>query len=334
MPEFCDVHAVQLRELDKRAETRPLLFRAEARQAYANYARQQRRIAKRLKTPEVTAFDFYMAWRDQYMARMQRITSAVQAGKLDKMLARVLLLPDDASVKQLTQALIEIRTVCERQALVDAVYNNIRRKRARRTAQALVDMGDQAVAHDVERFVNYHLYRTVARQRNVVVVDRHANLLVRMIQHVRARRQTRKLVRAARRRLAGIDTELFATEQLHNGLVARLFSLGIDLIEVLAARHEYEKALEKMSAAARKSPTKKLELYEKKTASIRSAYLDSVPGLAGLKDVQKAAKEIDDALLKVFDFDMQQCNDLMRALKRYRTLTRERKELELRLSRD
>ena len=35
MPEFCDVYAVQLRELDKRAETRPLLFRAEARQAYA-----------------------------------------------------------------------------------------------------------------------------------------------------------------------------------------------------------------------------------------------------------------------------------------------------------
>ena len=267
------------------------------------------------------------------MARMQRITAAAQAGKLDKMLTRVLLLPDDASVKQLTQALIEIRTVCERQALVDTVYN-IHRKRARRTAQALVDMGDQAVAHDIERFVNYHLYRTVARQRNVVVVDRHANLLVRMIQRMRARRQTRKLVRAARRRLASIDTELFATEQLHNGLVARLFSLGIDLIEVLAARHEYEKALEKMSAAARKSPTKKLELYEKKTASIRSAYLDSVPGLAGLKDVQKAAKEIDDALLKVFDFDMQQCNDLMRALKRYRTLTRERKELELRLSRD
>ncbi len=333
MPEFCDVYAVQLRELNKRAETRPLLFRDEARRAYANYTRQQRRIAKRLKTPEVTAFDFYMAWRDRYMARMQRIMSAVQAGKLDKMLARVLLLPDDASVKQLTQALIEIRTVCERQALVDTVYN-IHRKRASRTAQALVDMGDQAVAHDIERFVNYHLYRTVARQRNVVVVDRHANLLVRMIQRMRARRQTRKLVRAARRRLAGIDTELFATEQLHNGLVARLFSLGIDLIEVLAARHEYEKALEKMSAAARKSPTKKLELYEKKTASIRSAYLDSVPGLAGLKDVQKAAKEIDDALLKVFDFDMQQCNDLMRALKRYRTLTRERKELELRLSRD
>ena len=333
MPEFCDVYAVQLRELDKHAETRPLLFRAEARQAYANYARQQRRIAKRLKTPEVTAFDFYMAWRDRYMARMQRITAAAQAGKLDKMLTRVLLLPDDASVKQLTQALIEIRTVCERQALVDAVYN-IRRKRARRTAQALVDTGDQAVAHDVERFVNYHLYRMVARQRNVVVVDRHANLLVRMVQHLRARWQMRKLVRAARRRLASIDIELFATEQLHNGLVARLFSLGIDLIEVLAARHEYEKALEKMSAAARKSPTKKLELYEKKTASIRSAYLDSVPGLAGLKDVQKAAKEIDDALLKVFDFDMQQCNDLMRALKRYRTLTRERKELELRLSRD
>ena len=105
MPEFCDVHAVQLRELDKRAETRPLLFRDEARRAYANYTRQQRRIAKRLKTPEVTVFDFYMAWRDRYMARMQRITAAVQTGKLDKMLTRVLLLPDDASVKQLTQAL-------------------------------------------------------------------------------------------------------------------------------------------------------------------------------------------------------------------------------------
>ena len=333
MPEFCDVYAVQLRELDKRAESRPLLFRAEARRAYANYARQQRRIAKRLKTPEATTLDFYTAWRDQYMARIQRITAAVQTGKLDKMLTRVLLLPDDASVKQLTQALIEIRTVCERQALVNAVYS-ARRKRARRTAQALVDTGAQAVAHTIDKFVSYYLYRTVARQRNIAVVDRHANVFVRVAQHICAHWQIRQLARAARRRLASIDTELFATEQLHDGLVARLFSLGIDLIEVLAARHEYEKALEKMSAAARRSPTKKLELYEKKTASIRSAYLDSVPGLAGLKDVQKAAKEIDDALLKVFDFDMQQCNDLMRALKRYRALTRERKELELRLSRD
>ena len=52
MPEFCDVHAVQLRELDKRAETRPLLFRDEARRAYANYTRQQRRIAKLCRSEE------------------------------------------------------------------------------------------------------------------------------------------------------------------------------------------------------------------------------------------------------------------------------------------
>lgn len=334
MVDFKQAYAVQLRELEKRAEERPLLFRVQARQAYTNYTRPLRRISRRLNTPEAAALDFYTAWRERYTSLVRRIEAAVRGGKLDKMLARVLLLPDQPSVDQLTQVLLEIRTECERQALVDSLYDAKRRKRAHRTARAFIDRSDSMVARDIDTFINYELYRTVAREQKIAAVDRNVNLLFRMFQGLREFRQTRKLVRSSRWRLAQINTEIFATEQLHDGLVARLFGLGIDLIEVLAARQEYEKALGRLNAAAQKSPTKKLELYEKKTAKIRSAYLDSVPGLAGLKDVQKAAKEIDDALLKVFDFDAQQCNDLMRALKRYRTLARERKELELRLSRD
>ena len=104
-------------------------------------------------------------------------------------------------------------------------------------------------------------------------------------------------------------------------------------MEVLAARQDYEKALGRLSETSRKSPTKKLDVYEKKTAKIRTTYLDSLPELGGLKEVQQAAKEIDDTLLKVFDLGAQESNDLMRALKRYRDLVRERDVLTSKIAR-
>ena len=71
--------------------------------------------------------------------------------------------------------------------------------------------------------------------------------------------------------------------------------------------------------------------YEKKTESIRAAYLDAAPGLANLADTQKAVKEIDDVLLAVFDLDATQRNEIMKALKQYRELVRERDALQANL---
>ena len=141
----------------------------------------------------------------------------------------------------------------------------------------------------------------------------------------------RRLVRQMRQRLRQIDDEVLKLESTQNGLVSRLIGLNIDYVTVLAARQEYEKALARLSKKAAESPAKRLALYEKKTESIRATYLDAAPGLANLADTQKAVKEIDDVLLAVFDLDATQRNEIMKALKQYRELVRERDALQANL---
>ena len=50
--------------------------------------------------------------------------------------------------------------------------------------------------------------------------------------------------------------------------------------------------------------------------------------ISNLADTQKAVKEIDDVLLAVFDLDTTQRNKIMKALKQYRELVRERDALQ------
>lgn len=324
--------AARLQEIDALAKNQPLIFQAQARLAYASYTRQMRREAKRLRARGATEFEFYRAWQDEYLPRMRKIDESIGDGKLDRMLTRVLLATDASDVARMTSCLRELCQARERQAIV-TMFDVKRQKRARKTLRKVLIRSDEQVSRQVEAGLTHELYRTIASRRGLLVDDAQLRLMHRMVKRGRVRRQAKRIIRRTQRQIAQIDREIYATEQLHDGLVARLFSLKIDLVEVLAARQDYEKALGRLSETSRKSPTKKLDVYEKKTAKIRTTYLDSLPELGGLKEVQQAAKEIDDTLLKVFDLGAQESNDLMRALKRYRDLVRERDVLTSKIAR-
>lgn len=55
--------------------------------------------------------------------------------------------------------------------------------------------------------------------------------------------------------------------------------------------------------------------------------------MVGIKDLQLAAKELDDVLLTVFDLDLKEKNNLLTSVKKYRELTEEKQILDKKLSR-
>ena len=299
--------------LVKLSQERPLVFRAQAAAVWARVPRRFRRDARVLNRSKRTMHDMLTAWRDEWLPRLETITSAHNATMLQQAL-REDLLAETSSQQRLIAMMIPVRLEEEQLAFAESQFTSKREKRPYQRTLAFARQPIDVCRQQVEDFMRYELYRAVLGEVGVTVVDKHARGLVRCWQRLRAGRQVKKLRREVTRRLA-----------------ARLFGLNIDYVTVLAARQEYEKALGRLSKKAAESPAKRLALYEKKTEAIREEYLDTVPGVANLSEAQRAVKEIDSVLLAIFDLDATARNELMSAFKRYRTLTRERDMLQAKL---
>lgn len=316
--------------LRKLAVARPLQFRAQAAQSFAACPRDFRKMAQKFDKSVPVALDFFLAWREDFLPQIQKARRASRQPRVAKIFADDFSL-DEAARAEVIDALLGRNLAQIRADFVEKNYP-LSEKKLHRLAQKFVAQTEEDCAAQIDAYVNFALYREVAREQNLAIYDSQARWPRRAFQKRRARRQVRRLLREVRARLAQISDETSQIEQQNNGLVARLFGLKIDYITVLAARQEYEKALARLSKKSAESPAKRLALYEKKTEAIRSQYLDSVPGLANLSDAQQAVKEIDSVLLAIFDLDNAQRNQIMDLLKQYRDLVRERENLEAKIA--
>lgn len=329
MSHISTMFPTQYNRLKKAADLTPLQFRTQAEQAYAACPRAFRAMARRFDRSLPMALEFFLSWREDCLPRLQSIEQASQQKPAQALLSEKFLF-DETQRDEILRNITSQALAAERSRFVTQSYP-ITEKRLHKLAQQFVDQPTEVCQQQIDNFINYLLYQTVAREAGVIVRDRQARLAVRLAQSLRGGRQVRRLVRQMRQRLRQIDNEVLKLESTQNGLVSRLIGLNIDYVTVLAARQEYEKALARLSKKAAESPAKRLALYEKKTESIRATYLDAAPGLANLADTQKAVKEIDDVLLAVFDLDTTQRNEIMKALKQYRELVRERDALQANL---
>lgn len=318
----------RMAELEQLAQQQPLVFLEEACAACAAYTRPMRRQTRRLASAGMSGLEVYRVWLEQYMPHIEKVTANVRAGKLHRSFKSALILSDDITVAWMDQEIIKLCAQQGRHGLRQAV--KLRRKRARRALEALLGRDDAAIARQATAALTYEQYIAVAKAHKVKVYDRYGAWpqWTTGYQGI-IRRHEHKIKRLVQRQLQRIQAQTRRIEQFHGGLVARLFGLDLDLIEVLAARQEYEKALSRMTP----SPTKKLDLYEEKTAKIRSPYLDARTDLTAIKDVQDVARQLDEVILEVFDLDTTEKNCLVASMKEYRRLAAEKQALDLKLSR-
>lgn len=313
------------RKLREYASETPLLFREQAQTIYAGFTKKQRKNVKKLTIYPISALEFYIQWQHDFSPLVTDIAKAADSKAFITKLEKELHVDSEAAAATVKQ-LVDDRIALEKQQFVDRLYSD-NDAAAQRVAYRILDRSDTDIQHAMDALITYQLHQAVAKETGMTIYDRRARLLTRSIQRIRERRQVKKLVRGTQRDIRQIDDEMQEIEHADQGLIARMFSLEIDLITVLGAHQSYEKALEKMTVAGRKSATKRLALYEKETSAIRSTYLDTVPEATKLTDVQQVAKEIDDILMYIFDLNNRQQNDLMKQFKRYRELVRERTRL-------
>ena len=82
--------------LMKKAENRPLRFRAEAEAAFAACPRQFRKMARRLDRTVPMSLEFFMQWRGELLPRLETIQNAPHDSQLIEAFKSALLAENEA----------------------------------------------------------------------------------------------------------------------------------------------------------------------------------------------------------------------------------------------
>ena len=326
MNDLKDIYAVRYRTIQQESIISPFVFRRNAREAFKNYSEALRSESNALTTDTTSANTFYTQWQEQLIPSLEIIKSAASNKRLLAEIKKSFLLPEDAAL-QLVEKMSQARLEERKNEFIAELYSP-QFKKARKTAAAFLRRTDEVNAGIIDTFISYELHRATAIDADMTIYDQSALLITRVPQGIIEHLQIRKYTRQTNKRIKAIDALTTELETQDDSLIASLFALHIDLVTIRASYIKYEKAFEKLNEVDRKSPAKRLALYEKHTASIRTAHLDGVAGITTLQDIQVAAKEIDTALMRVFDLNTRQYNELMLRMKKYRDLTRERTRLQ------
>lgn len=329
MAALSDMYVHQYDALRKEINRTPLVFRAHARVAFAAFTKDERAVVRRLDIGGMSVHEFFEHWRNEYVPLVDSIAEARTNAAFEKSVQKNLKLDMDAARVRI-EALIIQRLDEGRQEFIENTYTSDE-SRARATANDLLSQHHDSVARLADHYITYELYRDLCEEMNVTVYDRWRSPLVRVVQRLRERREVKRFTRLTRKQIANLVDERSAIESDRAGLIAKMFSLGIDLVSILGARQAYEKALTRLPQASRGSAAKRLALYEKHTSAIRAQYIDSLPDESTLSETQLTAKEIDAVLIAVFDMDNVSRNALTAQFKRYREIVREVSRLETQL---
>lgn len=321
MSDIANIYGVRYRSLRKQAQTGPLNYRTSARAACAAFTKADRRMVKILRANDTIVHDFFIQWRDEYVPLVQHIQKAERSATFLKRLKEDLAL-DTMNGKHYAEQLTTQRLSEATQAFVTQHYDE-HDKTVQRRVKALLARPTEEVDGLFSRYVSFELHQAVSDAEDMTIYDRWRAWPIRSGQRRRDRREVKRLTKRTNKTITRLLSERGEVEQSYDGIVARIFSLNIDLVSIFAARQDYTKALEKLSEKSRTSAAKRLALYEKHTKDIRSGYVDALPGDIKLSDAQSVLKEVDSVMLTVFDMDAVTRNGLMSQFKRYRELTQQ-----------
>ena len=114
--------------LMKKAENRPLRFRAEAEAAFAACPRQFRKMACWLNRTVPMSLEFFMQWRSELLPRLETIQNAPHDSQLAEAFKSALLAENEAQRLEVLDSAVRQRLVQERQTFVNTRYSKGERK--------------------------------------------------------------------------------------------------------------------------------------------------------------------------------------------------------------
>lgn len=299
-------------------------FRLEATDAYRAFAPEDRKIIARLKTRTADPYTFFKRWNDTVREQYKALRKT-PSRTLVRTLVTTLGISEDAAhekaVSLQREQTQELYVNC-----VASVYGQSVAKKQREAVAALLSWEESNIDELHRKYDLFRAYKNIARENRVTVYDPYASFVERMIQRRRIRKENARLLKKETARIAVIDRRLLALYQQDEGRIGRIVATELDIVAIIAARTEYEKALEKLPPLKRRSPAIRSDLYAAVTKALRATYGDKLVGheTSTLAQARHIMADIDEVIVEVFDLSNGQKNILMSDMKTVRGLIKEK----------
>jgi hypothetical protein len=318
-------------ELEKIAEQAKLdteRFRANAINSLSEFTPSERKIATDVATAEVSIYDVLSAWKEHLRPLHQKIDAAKTVEAVHVVLAKALGF-DAPRSEELTAYLVSLRKHEALEAVLADLYKDATSGHAKQIHAARTFLSqplDELTRYD-ERYTAFAHHLHVANTNEVTVCDPYASWVERRRCAMQVRKEREKNSEDEVTRLHDIDLRLQALGDEHEGLLGEMIKNGWDFVTVMDLRSSYEKQIAALPDDKRRSPTKRLRVFDKVTAAFRDKETEKLAAQipdAGLKTIRQLSENIDKLLLRIFDLSNTQKNKLLLDMKEYRELTQEK----------
>ncbi|MDQ5982298.1 MAG: hypothetical protein QG549_295 [Patescibacteria group bacterium] len=300
------------------------LFRTQATSVLRGINRTERESLKRLETENLSAYDVLILWYDN-LSPVQKTLKSKLTNKAFRSIIKNNLLLDESIVDTKIQDLIDTRL---EEVLVSFLHEHYPHKSAAlRYAERLLHNSDHDLNKLLSILTEFILYKIVAKENNIIVLDPHASIIKRISCRIRIAFERKKTIQNRNERLSYITRRQSTLLATNNGILAEILDKEWDLVTVISMRNQYEKrvnALPKTDNTA----IKRLAIFEKITQQFRDDYIEKTASKkVSLELTRKLSEEVDTLLLKIFDLSNVQKNQLLICSKEYRELKAEHKSI-------
>jgi len=312
-------------------------FRIKATKAYNDFCQKERSTLEGIKTNNISSYSILSAWEQNLLPIQQSLINKRSDNLFAKILIRNLSLNNDELQSKIDQIISERESEILNN-FTSQIYthqenknHNIYAKQSH-NLKILLSQPESAVKQIKDHQIDYFLYKEIAMQNNINVVDLQNSLWKRVVVKRRINSERKKTIKSENERLIFINNRLNALSTINGGLVTEIIENNWDLITIYSLRNQYEKKIGKLSESESKNAIKRLEVFDTETQKFKIEQIEKINISAdqvNLETTRLLTKNIDNLMLRIFDLTNMQKNQLLLYSKEFRELTKEKIDINI-----
>ncbi|HCH34057.1 TPA: hypothetical protein DEW05_00795 [Candidatus Saccharibacteria bacterium] len=305
----------RLQEITDSAITNIELFRQQAKAALKQYSKRERKLLEQLHQDTSQPYDFL----DQVETQLIPLRQALNAKRTNDSFKKTLAKHTLQRTSEVQPAVDLVIDYSDNFHIETFVRNNssLTSLHADWLKAFVTTMGIEEISSLKKHYSDAVLYRLVAANHAITIVDPNSGIVRRMLDTTGIRRERRKTIAHENSRMRKITTRRSELSQLHDGLIPMISSVDWNIMEVLALRQEYEKKLSSLSVDDVLDDKRRLELFDSVTSEFKKKHaVQSVT--TSLESARQSSAGVDTLLLRIFDLSTTQKNRLLTDFKEYR----------------
>jgi len=293
-------------------------FRHDAYLADRSYSRAERRLLQGIETKYQAAF--YTRCKELYQPTTKSLQQKRPFEAMRAQMQKSLLIGKNQA-DNLTTDLYQMRQETLRRETVALLP-----RRAQKHARRILTLPPDQLEQLLEHYQQATLYREVATSLRVVTYDPHRSFISRLVRRYRIYRHRIRTLRKEKQRIKVIDRLLTKLDLETDNFLQRILSSEVELMEVLALRHEFEKKTKGQPS----TPRRTLDRFEAMTKKFINKQLESYQAQcpdATLNDIGQRKNTLTQLLQDIFALRNTDRNWLVRRISEYTKLYDEKQSI-------